>query len=324
MAQRRHDTMAGPSSRSTRADALISAAPADAALHLQQHAGQHEPVLRRALPTPAIPLYTGLTDPVEWLARFHRVGLASGWRPEDDAMVLPSFLDGMAAVWYDQQPEDVKTSSERLRDALVSTFGNANSSAAAREELYVRYQRPSESVTEYAIAVADLCRRADPRMSPADRVYFLRRGLKPELRNLIAAATTGDPTWDDVVTAARRIEAAGLSARLDVPVLKAETNAILPARSDNALQAILERLERLEQRLNDHHTHKKERYVKCDRCGKNGHTASVCRAPAPRHLGNSTPSERPMAYHSNRTANPQGAHRSNPPAERPAGHQHLN
>ena len=249
--------------------------------------------MARRLNLPPPPPFTGTgQEPEAWLAALRRVGPAQGWSPDDDPVVIPALLGGIAAVWYDQLSDDVKTDPDRLRKALIATFSRTGATTAAREELYLRRQRPSESVTELAVAIGDLCYRADPRMTPADRVSHLLQALHPELRRLLAATLPENPTWDQVVAAAKRIEAIGPAAPpfplTGANAPKAEANAINDDSADlrrriTALEALLAATSSPPSSSHSPPARDDQRSrPTCQRCGKFGHTANVCRAPAPR------------------------------------------
>lgn len=263
-----------------------------------------------------------------------------GWRPEDDTVVLPALLTGTAAVWYDQLTEATRQDAAALRKALIAAFGRPSATASAREELYSRRQRPSESVTELAIAIGDLCSRVDARMSSVDRAQLFQQACHPELRRLLAATLPSDASWDTTVAAARRIEASGPTApaynyNANANV-KAEANAIGDTTAD-----LQRRIADLEARLASPHLsssgpprtgHRDERPpTTCERCGKLGHTAAVCRAPAPRSDRRDTwdprreaprtftPTQRP-AGPASRFGYRSGPPQQSPPQDRP----HLN
>lgn len=268
--------------------AASSASAPNAASSASATTSSTMPPHRLHLPPP--PPFTGTgQEPEAWLSTLRRVGPAQGWRPEDDTLVIPALLTGIAAVWYDQLDDATKSDASALRKALVSAFGRSGGAASAREELHLRRQRPSESVTELAVAVGDLCYRADPKMTAADRVQHFVQACNAELRRLLAATLPASVTWDQAVTAAKRIEASG---PLSAPIVKAEANAVADGATD-----LQRRIEALEARFaasppaappaphrdrpnaaGDRHNSSNT----CERCGKFGHTAAVCRALAPR------------------------------------------
>lgn len=285
----------------TRSSATVGTTPAAATT--SGHTGDH-PAGPAAAPAstatasprlhlPPPPPFSGVGQDLEqWLATLRRVGPAHGWRPQDDAVVIPALLTGTAAVWYDQLTDQTKHDATALRAALLAAFGRPSAATSAREALYSRRQRAGETVTELAVAVGELCHRVDPNMADTDRAQLLQQACHPELRRLLAATLKPDASWDATVSAARRIEAS-TPRPPTLPDVKFEANAIGDPTAD-----LHRRIDALEARLataypNPTHaastrpptaptdSRTDRRGPTCERCGKFGHHAAVCRAPAP-------------------------------------------
>src|SRR3989337_1358908 len=134
----------------------------------------------------------GSQDPVAWLTEFNQAADANGWNAARKCAVVPAYLKGVAAVWYQttnaanalnawNNPAAVLNSFEhqfelRFRTpALIETWST---------ELDQRQQKPNENVDDYAADVIRLYQRVNTAAFAYPDAVQARKfiqGLRPEL-----------------------------------------------------------------------------------------------------------------------------------------------
>nr|CAD2206442.1 unnamed protein product [Meloidogyne enterolobii] len=130
------------------------------------------------LPYPSF--FNGTEDFLTYLKRFNRVATAHGWQPPRCCQILPIYLRGSALAIYEGMPEEEKTSWRALTDGLADRLKKVSTREMARLKMMERYQKPGESVEEFAQALRCLVERAYPDSSL--EVDLSGLALNPDIR----------------------------------------------------------------------------------------------------------------------------------------------
>ena len=122
-------------------------------------------------------------SPSEFIRDFRRAAIANNWTDNRAYTLLPSFLKGAAALWFDSLGPRCGglDKLDSLTNALEGAFRRLGEVDDLEDRLRYRVQGVDESLEEYAYEVLSLCQRVDSEMTEATKVKYLMRGLKPSL-----------------------------------------------------------------------------------------------------------------------------------------------
>lgn len=114
------------------------------------------------------------------------------------------YLKGTAKAWFDNNEEEL-TSWSVCKAKLRELFGQpAGCQRAAKQELASRVQTPTEPYLTYIQDVLTLCRKVDAKMTEADKVAHLLKGIADDAFNLIVFKNSS--TVNEIITECRRFE----------------------------------------------------------------------------------------------------------------------
>lgn len=127
-----------------------------------------------------------------WIKTFERIGRANRWGPDRKVELLPAYLRGRAADFYEDLDQDIQEDFDRLVDRMKERFCPKELQRMYYTELFQRKQLPRENVEDYGSSILKLARRAHGGVSldEHDRLvmeHFLQ-GLRPELRRYVMMA----------------------------------------------------------------------------------------------------------------------------------------
>ena len=232
-----------------------------------------------------------------WLQHFERCALANSWDDDKRLAMLPAFLQGPAATYFESLPTDRRDTIVHLRESLLACF----SPLVDRECHYRKFEemtlRPSEDPTLFLWRMKDCLRRAEPDLSDSAFDALLRRqfmralpsGLKIKLLE-----SDPTPTLDTMISFAQRFRALrDLPFREHDITACTDTPSIAPAQLTSAAdvskvtaqqQQHEDRLSRLQERMDElvatisvpSHTVTAPKPIVCFHCHKEGHIARTC------------------------------------------------
>ena len=123
-------------------------------------------------------------DVESWLRTFRRYGKALEYDDKRMLQVVPMFLGGFAATWYDCETEnDSKPfpSWEVFVKAIVGRFRPPDLITKYKQDLRKRHQGRDEDVSEYFNDKTTMCYLVNPKMLDGDVIEMLREGLYSEI-----------------------------------------------------------------------------------------------------------------------------------------------
>ena len=141
-------------------------------------------------------------DPFSWLSEvdfaINPTGRPSDRLPDAAALVaVKEHLLGLARHWFLELPPAERASYEIWRSSFLNQYANSQLARRnAQQELLLRRQGPQETIGDFAVAIAQLSKRADPEMGARDIVEnFVSKLADAALMNLLlsrAPATLHD------------------------------------------------------------------------------------------------------------------------------------
>lgn len=155
----------------------------------------------------------GNQDPITWLNEFNATATANGWNDARKLQVVPAYLKGPAAVWYQAAvlaPINAWAAAANVNNfehAFLTRFRTAAMVEMWATELDQRQQQPNESVDEYASSIQELYQRVnDAAFAYPDNLQARKfvSGLQPEL--YMAVKPFGDQTLADAIGRAKGCE----------------------------------------------------------------------------------------------------------------------
>ncbi|CAG8732477.1 20124_t:CDS:2, partial [Rhizophagus irregularis] len=155
----------------------------------------------------------GNQDPITWLNEFNATATANGWNDARKLQVVPAYLKGPAAVWYQAavlapiNAWAAAANANNFQHAFLTQFRTAAMVKMWATELDQRQQQPNESVDEYASSIQELYQRVnDAAFAYPDNLQARKfvSGLIPEL--YIAVKPFGDQTLADAIGRAKGCE----------------------------------------------------------------------------------------------------------------------
>ena len=142
-----------------------------------------------------------------WLNNFERCAIANSWDATKCLAMLPAFLQGPAATYYESLPPEGKDTFAHLSEHLLACF----SPLVDREHHYRQFEemtlQPSEDPTLFLWRMKDCLRRAEPDLSESTSDALLcrqfMRALPSELKlKLLESDPT--PTLPTMLSFAQR------------------------------------------------------------------------------------------------------------------------
>ncbi|CAB4433280.1 unnamed protein product [Rhizophagus irregularis] len=157
--------------------------------------------------------YGGNQDPIAWLNEFNLSCAANGWNNARKLQIVPAYLKGAAAVWYQTvagnpiNAWDGAANNNTFEHVFKQRFRTPALVELWSTELDQRQQRPDESVDQYASSVQELYQRInDGAFAYPDNIQARKfiSGLLPEL--YVAVKPFGDQTLQAAIDRARACE----------------------------------------------------------------------------------------------------------------------
>ncbi|GET53772.1 hypothetical protein GLOIN_2v1869520 [Rhizophagus irregularis DAOM 181602=DAOM 197198] len=165
----------------------------------------------QAAPVPTF--YGGNQDPITWLNEFNNACAANGWNAARKLQVVPAYLKGTAAVWWQTVVNNTinawggAANNNTFEHVFKQQFRTPALVEMWSTELDQRQQQPSETVDQYASAIRELYQRINtPVFAYPDNVQARKfvSGLLPEL--YMAVKPFGDQTLTDAINRAKACE----------------------------------------------------------------------------------------------------------------------
>ncbi|CAB5391489.1 unnamed protein product [Rhizophagus irregularis] len=157
--------------------------------------------------------YGGNQDPIAWLNEFNLACAANGWNNVRKLQVVPAYLKGAAAVWYQTvvgnpiNAWDGAANNNTFEHVFKQRFRTPALVELWSTELDQRQQQPGESVDQYASSVQELYQRInDGAFAYPDNIQARKfiSGLLPEL--YVAVKPFADQTLQAAIDRARACE----------------------------------------------------------------------------------------------------------------------
>lgn len=145
-------------------------------------------------------------DIEDWVAMYERVSSHNRWDPTLMLANVIFYLKGTARVWFETHEADLTSwdiCKQKLRDLFGKPIGRQ---LAAKTDLASRAQTATESYLSYIQDVLALCLKADSKMSDADKVGHVLKGIADDAFTLLVFANC--KTVDEIITECRRFEQA--------------------------------------------------------------------------------------------------------------------
>lgn len=135
------------------------------------------------------PVYNGTEDQdvEDWLAEYEHASAINKWDDPAKLIHVIFYLTDLANLWFTNHQADIPTWSV-FKEAVTSFFGRpAMRKLRAELGLRGRFQRNGESFTSYIEDVISLCRRVDARMTEADRIKNIMKGIDDDAFHMLVA-----------------------------------------------------------------------------------------------------------------------------------------
>ncbi|XP_067623232.1 uncharacterized protein [Eurosta solidaginis] len=237
----------------------------------------NRPTVSASNPKVKTPSFDGSVPFQVFNLQFEKTSAVNNWNAEDKVAALFMALKGPAAEILQTIPEGERNSYEALMGALERRYGTEHRRQIYQMELLNRFQRPGETLQEFASDVERLAylANADAPVEYTEKVKiqsFINGIRDVETKRAIYA--NPKPTFIETVSHALIQETASLLCK---PVFKARH---VEVERPEWVDAILEALKGSQKRS--------ERVIKCFKCGKPGHIARHCDlGPGSSNLGGS-------------------------------------
>ncbi|KFD46612.1 hypothetical protein M513_12511 [Trichuris suis] len=112
----------------------------------------------------SLPRQFGNGDFIEWASRFELCSRSNGWNDTVMAIWLCTLLEGDACTIYQSLPEDVLSSYQALKQAMVARIHPEDLAHSALQRFEERYLRAGETVESFAYHLRRLLALAMPRL----------------------------------------------------------------------------------------------------------------------------------------------------------------
>ncbi|XP_067645518.1 uncharacterized protein [Eurosta solidaginis] len=197
--------------------------------------------------------------------QFEKTAAVNNWNVVDKVAALFMALKGPAAEILQTIPESEWNCYEALMGALERRYGTEHRRQIYQMELLNRFQRPGETLQEFASDIERLAHlaNADAPVEYTERVKIQSfiNGIR-DVETKRATYANPKPTFAETVSQALIQETASLLCK---PVFKARR---VEVERPEWVDAILEALKGSQKRS--------EKVIKCFKCGKSGHIARHC------------------------------------------------
>ncbi|SAM03460.1 hypothetical protein, partial, partial [Absidia glauca] len=241
-----------------------------------------------------IPIYNGKRDSntlANWIDKVYRLGRLYQWTPSKAKDLTLLRLDGAAYTWARKTEEQQPFFSfDDLATQLRGRFLPVITLDAARIKLEKLKQVGSVDsyLDEFEIiasAISDL--------SPAEKLFKFKQGLKPAIREHVNTYATDGLTMEAAIRYAKAKDSASVFSRLDPSHAAA---SFVPEPMD--LDAMDRPRQHVNQRIGFRGPDDRRRYKetrRCYNCGLTGHLLANCRAPK-NDLARRLANEHPAAW----------------------------
>lgn len=260
---------------------------------------------------------SGEVDIEDWFSQFQRICNFNRWNDDQRNECLAMSLKAAAEEWWKlyvaQNAANVANLSfQAISDALRQSFRRTHGATYDVQQLLALRQGPQETVESFYWRMTNVCAKADPNTPEKIRKGFFITGLRPDIRQnvefdtgltfaaLLEKAKVVEetnrnrpvlPTMTTAFTAALQMPPSSLEQQIQLLAQKYDNLLTLVAAQHQqpAPQPVV--VSAMPQQHAPRWREKKQTKFRsdwtvdgrpvCRRCKKVGHTAWVCRAPAP-------------------------------------------
>ncbi|XP_067647616.1 uncharacterized protein [Eurosta solidaginis] len=225
----------------------------------------NRPTVSASNPKVKTPSFDGSVPFQVFKLQFEKTAAVNNWNAEDKVATLFVALKGPAAEILQTIPEGERNCYEALMGVLERRYGTEHRRQIYQMELLNRFQRPGETLQEFA---SDIERPAHLANADAPVDYTERVKIQSFIKGIRDAETkratyaNPKPTFSETVSQSLIQQTASLLCK---PVFKARR---VEVERPEWVDAILEALKGSQKRS--------EKVIKCFKCGKSGHIARHC------------------------------------------------
>ncbi|XP_067634859.1 uncharacterized protein [Eurosta solidaginis] len=225
----------------------------------------NRPAVSTSNPKVKTPSFDGSVPFQVFKLQFEKTAAVNNWNAEDKVAALFMALKGPVAEILQTIPEGERNCYEALMGALERRYGTEHRRQIYQMELLNRFQRPGETLQEFASDIERLAHlaNADAPVEYTERVKIQSfiNGIR-DVETKRATYANPKPTFAETVSQALIQETASLLCK---PVFKARR---VEVERPEWVDAILEALKGSQKRS--------EKVIKCFKCEKSGHIARHC------------------------------------------------